>query len=336
METLFKMKHRFVIIGSNSFSGSNLIDLLLQDEGNEILGLSRSREKGQLFLPYKCWGHPNFQFHQMNLNTDLDKMLQLFDKYEPHYIVNFASQSEVAPSWEYPEQWYQTNCMSIVRLSNELKDRKYLKCYVHISTPEVYGSCPKVAESAPLNPSTPYAASRAAADMFLLCLARNFDFPLTIIRSTNVYGAHQQLWKIIPRTVIYLKQGRKIELHGGGDQIRSFIHIRDVTRGILKAIELGKPGSIYHLSPQNGCSIKWIVQRVCELMGYDFDKATVSFGKRAGQDACYIIDSSKARTELGWHPQIPLDEGLKEVIQWVEENWEEISTSPLEYIHKAY
>lgn len=323
------MKQKFAVIGSNSFSGSTFIDLLLQ-EGSEVVGISRSEEKGALFLPYNQRSG-NFRFYQMNLNTDLDKILALLDDYQPDYVVNFASQSEVAPSWEYPEQWYQTNCLAVVNLANQLRKREYLKRYVHISTPEVYGSCYRVTESAPLNPSTPYAASRAAADMFLLCLAKT-GFPLTIIRSTNVYGKHQQLFKIIPRTIIYLKQGRQIELHGGGGQIRSFIHIQDVVRGILKASE-GK--GIYHLSPEGGCSIKYLVQEICRLMGYDFEKSTTVVRARPGQDECYDIDSARAHTELGWRPQVPLVEGLKEVMQWVDDNWQEILLEPLEYIHKA-
>lgn len=118
-----------------------------------------------------------------------------------------------------------TNAVAIAKLSNFLKDQQWLEKYVHISSPEVYGTCKGVVkEDAPLNPSTPYAASKAAGDFMLFSLVKNFRFPLVMIRSTNVYGAHQQLFKIIPRSVIYIKMGKKIELHGGGRAVKSYIH----------------------------------------------------------------------------------------------------------------
>ena len=243
-------KRKIVVIGSNSFSGSDFIDLLLDDEQNEVIGISRSPEKSGLFLPYKRHQGANFRFYQMDLNKDMLQIIELLDSFEPEYVVNFAAQSEVAPSWEHPEQWFQTNVVALAKLTNALKDRDYLKRYVHISSPEVYGSCEgRVTESAPLNPSTPYAASKAAADLYLLTLVKNFRFPLVMIRSTNVYGAHQQLWKIIPRSIISLKMGKKIQLHGAGMAVKSYIHIRDISRGELAAMEMGNVGTIYHLSP---------------------------------------------------------------------------------------
>ena len=328
-------KRKIVVIGSNSFSGSDFIDLLLDDEQNEVIGISRSPEKSTLFLPYKRCQRANFRFYQMDLNKHMPQIIELLDSFEPEYVVNFAAQSEVAPSWEHPEQWFQTNVVALAKLTNALKDRDYLKRYVHISSPEVYGACEgRVTESAPMNPSTPYAASKAAADMFLSTLVKNFQFPLITIRSTNVYGAHQQLFKIIPRSVIYLKMGKKISLHGGGMAVKSYIHIRDISRGELAAMEKGRPGTIYHLSPDRGYAVRDIVRTICELMGRDFEASTVAVGERLGQDAAYVIDSTRAREEFGWEPNLSLEEGLAEVIAWVEDNWEEIQKQPLEYIHK--
>ncbi len=328
-------KRKIAVIGSNSFSGSYFIDLLLDDGQNEVIGISRSPEKSALFLPYKCRSKANFKFYQMDLNRDMSQIIELLDFFEPEYIVNFAAQSEVAPSWEHPEQWFQTNVVALAKLTNALKDRNYLKRYVHISSPEVYGTCEgSVTESAPLNPSTPYAASKAAADLFLFTLARKFQFPLIIIRSTNVYGAHQQLWKIIPRSIIYLKMGKMIQLHGGGIAVKSYIHIRDVSRGELAAMEKGCPGTVYHLSPEKAYEVCDIVRMICELMGRDFETSTVVVGERLGQDAAYVIDSTRAREEFGWHPSISLKEGLTEMIDWVEDNGEQVRQGPLEYVHR--
>ncbi|MBI4317866.1 MAG: GDP-mannose 4,6-dehydratase [Chloroflexi bacterium] len=329
------IKRRIVVIGSNSFSGSDFVDLLLDDENNDVVGVSRSPEKSALFLPYKRRHGVCFRFHQLDLNKHTNEIIALLDSFEPEYIVNFAAQSEVAPSWDHPEQWFQTNVVALALLMNALRKRDYLKRYVHISSPEVYGTCEgTVIESAPLNPTTPYAASKAAADLFLATLVKNFGFPLVTIRSTNVYGAHQQLWKIIPRSVIYLKLGRQIEMHGGGVAVKSYIHIRDISRGELAAMEAGIPGAIYHLSPDRGYAVRDVVQMICELMGRDFAASTLAVGERLGQDAAYVIDSTRARQELDWRPRVQLQDGLAEVVDWVEGNWEQIRAQSLEYVHQ--
>lgn len=326
---------KYVIIGSNSFSGSDFIDLLLEDHENDVIGISRSPEKLSVFLPYKRHPNPRFRFCQLDLNRDIAALLELLDRERPDYVVHFAALLEPAYSWRNPEQWFMTNVVSLVRLADHLKDAKYLKRYMHISTPEVYGSCNgALKENAPLNPSTPYAASKAAGDLFLFTLVKQFSFPMVMIRSTNVYGAYQQLYRIIPRTVVYLKLGRKVELHGGGRAVKSYIHIRDVSCGELAALERGVPGTIYHLSPDRSITIRALVQMICERMGHRFEDVTVDVEERMGQDAAYVVDSSRSRRELGWAPEIHLEQGLKEVIDWIETQWPVLQKEPLEYVHR--
>ncbi len=332
-----KDSFKFAVLGSNSFSGADFVDLLLDDPRNEVIGISRSPEKSRLFLPYLRREAPSFRFHQLDMNHDGEEILSVLDEFQPQVVVNFAAQSEVAPSWVHPEHWFQTNVVSLSWLMMRLKDRSYLKRYLHVSSPEVYGTCHgRIDESAPMNPSTPYAASKAAADFFLATLVKNFNFPLVTVRATNVYGAHQQLWKIIPRSAINLRSGRKIQLHGGGKAIKSFIHIRDISRGELAIALHGKPGNLYHLSPDNnGFEVREVVSRICKLMGKNFERCTESVGERLGQDAAYVIDSTRARTELGWKPTITIDEGLHGVVDWVNENWGAITMENLEYRHAA-
>jgi dTDP-glucose 4,6-dehydratase len=327
---------KIAVLGSNSFSGADFVDLLLEDPRNLVLGSSRSPEKSGLFLPYKRRDLTNFQFHQLDMNGDAGRLVEVLDEFQPEYIVNFAAQSEVAPSWEHPEHWFQTNTVALANLIKALSKRSYLKRYVHISSPEVYGSCEgNITETSPMNPSTPYAASKAAADFLLSTYVKNFNFPLVTIRATNVYGAGQQLFKIIPRSAIYLKLGRTIELHGGGVAVKSYIHIRDVSRGELLAMEQGETGEMFHLSPDEGTEVREVVRLICEASGADFAASTRAVGERLGQDAAYVIDSTLARERLGWRPLIGLQEGLAGVATWVDENWDEIQRQPLDYIHKA-
>jgi len=327
--------HRFAVIGSNCFTGSHFVDALLADDGNEVLGLSRSPEKDALYLPYKTRSLDHFRFRQANLSDD-SALLALLDEFQPEVVINVAALSEVVLSNFSPIEYFETNTVGVVKLCSRLREKAYLKRYVHISSAEIYGSCPHpITEEQPLNPSTPYAVSKAAADMYLLTLAKNFDFPVTLVRSTNVYGKHQQLFKIIPRTAIYIKQGRKIDLHGGGRAVKSFVHIRDVVRGTLMALEQPQPDTIYHFSTRSDATIADIVRTVCDQMGEDFAANVNVVDERLGQDARYTLDFTKAERELGWEPQVKFEDGVRETIDWINENWDRVRSEPLQYVHKV-
>ena len=328
---------KVVVFGANSFSGQDFVDLLLDNPATEVFGVSRSPERDDLFLRYKLGRDlSRYRYYQLDMNYHMEKILALLDLEKPAYIVNFSAQSEVAPSWDHPEDWFQTNTVALSKLVNHLRRQTYLRKYVHISSPEAYGSCiGRVLESAPLNPSTPYAASKAAADMILNVYAKQFQFPVVTVRATNVYGARQQLFKIIPRTVIYLMAGKRIELHGGGKAVKSYIHVRDVSHGELAIMERGEIGQIYNLSPDQGVAVADIVMRICHHLGKNFAESITVVEERPGQDAAYVIDSSKARSKLNWAPKRSLETGLAEVVEWVEHYWERILVENMSYQHKA-
>ena len=331
-------KEKFLVIGSNSFSGASFIDYVLQDNDQALVaGISRSAESNNIFLPYKKDTSGRFTFNCLDLNSGLEKIVNRIEEFRPDYIVNFSAQGMVGQSWGTPNQWFHTNCLALMNLANALKEKKYLKRFVQISSPEVYGSCKGVVkEDARLNPSTPYAASKAAGDLSLVPYLKNYGFPVVYTRATNVYGPHQALYRIIPRSIVSIKNGEKIFLHGGGMAVKSFIHIKDVCAATLSVSRDGKNGEVYHISPDGGeISIKRIVELVCEKLGVDFDSCTESVEERLGQDAFYIIDSTKIRNELKWKPKIGFDKGMDEVIAWVEENFNEILKYPREYIHKS-
>jgi dTDP-glucose 4,6-dehydratase len=275
-----------------------------------------------------------FGFHQIDIVRHFEKLVKLLDDVKPQVVINVAALSEVALSNQKPVEYFETNTLAVVKLCNYLRTRSYLEQCVHISSAEIFGSCDEpVTEETRFNPSTPYAVSKAAADMYLNALLKNFGFPVIIIRSTNVYGKHQQLYKIIPRTSIYLKSGKILSLHGGGKAVKSFIHIRDVVQGILLAMEQGKPGA-YHFTVKSDQTVRDIVRKICEWMGYDFKTATRIVDERLGQDAQYYLDCAKAERELGWKAEVPFEEGVKEVLAWIENNWGAIQQEPLVYIHK--
>ena len=326
-----------VVLGANAFSGQDFVDLLLENLDYRVVGVSRSPERPPMFLRYRLRNDlSRYRYAQVDLNREMPQLLQLLDAERPEAIVNFAAQSEVAPSWEHPEHWFQTNCVALALLVNHLRRQDYLERYVHISSPEVYGTCVgRIVEESPMNPSTPYAASKAAADLLLSTYAKQFGFPVVWVRSTNVYGARQQLFKIIPRSVIAVKLNRTIQLHGGGRAVKSYIHIRDVSRGELAILKRGRVGVGYHLSPDEGVAVRDVVELICRRLGKGLEEATQVVAERPGQDAAYVIDSTRARTELGWRPETTIQAGIEDVIDWTDRHWSEIVAQPLEYQHKA-
>ena len=190
---------KIAVIGSNSFSGSHFVDYVLTNTKWKIIGISRSPEYPEVFLPYfhNKDKKKRFRFFKFDLVNDSKKTSALLDKERPEVIVNFAAQSNVPASWEDPEDWFMTNCLGIVRLANHLRKTKYLMKYIQISTPEVYGPCQNFRENLNYyNPTTPYAASKAAGDLFLNALFRARGFPVSFVRSANVYGSHQQPYRI--------------------------------------------------------------------------------------------------------------------------------------------
>ena len=324
-----------VVIGSNSFSGASFVDYLL-DQGEKVVGISRSEEPSPVFLPYKDNKNlANFTFQQGDLNNDLDKILSVIGDLKAEIVVNFAAQGMVAQSWQIPEHWFQTNAVANVKLHDGLRKFDFLKKYVHISTPEVYGSTDGlIQEHRHYNPSTPYAVSRAAADLSLWSFFQTYKFPVVFTRAANVYGPGQQLYRIIPRAILYARLGKKLSLHGGGVSVRSFIHIRDVADATWKVAQNAAPGEIYHISTPRNISIKECVEMIAKSTGVPFEELAEVGEERPGKDAAYLLDSSALRKNLAWEDRISLEDGVKDTIDWVDRNLEAMKSLPQDYIHK--
>jgi dTDP-glucose 4,6-dehydratase len=223
-----------------------------------VIGVSRSKEPNSVFLPYKSSKFiKNFKFIKLDINKNAINLKKIIKKYKITHIVNFAAQSMVGQSWEKPEDWYNTNTLGTVKFLNLIRDIKTIKKYVHISTPEVYGSTKKrILENRSYQPSTPYAISRAACDMHLYSLFQNFKFPVVFTRAANVYGPGQQLYRIVPKAIMCLKLNKTLKLDGGGKSKRSFIYIRDVVKATYKLCNKSINGDVYHISTNKLVSIK--------------------------------------------------------------------------------
>ena len=250
------------------------------------------------------------------------------------YVVNFAAANVVAPSWIWSEEYMKVNVNRQLHFWNALRVWEDLVHYVHVSTPEVYGSTTGfITEDAPYNPSTPYAVSRAAAEMMLKCYHKQYGLPVIFTRACNVYGPGQQLYRLIPKLIVSIKKGIRFPLEGGGSSYRAFLHVEDVCAATYLAATKGQTGQAYHISSTNLQSIVNIARMICEMMKVDFEEAVEIVSERPGKDSAYELRSQKIR-ELGWRDEIKLPEGIRSVIDWVEGNWDTLKDQPMEYEFK--
>lgn len=326
---------KFLVLGSNSFSGATFCAYLAQN-GHDVIATSRSSEPHEAFLPYKWQDIKNsVRFTQIDINNDLDRLKQLLLVEKPTHIVNFAAQSMVGESWQNPDHWMMTNVVSTIRLHEVLRRYERLERYVHVTTPEVYGSTSGwVGEDTVFNPSTPYAVSRAAGDMSLKTYFGNYGFPVLFTRAANVYGPGQQLYRIIPRTIFAAMTGQKLRLDGGGKSARVFIHMDDVSDATMRIAFNGSVGQTYHISGYELVSIRECVETILKLLGQSFDDCVELGPERLGKDAAYTLDSKKIREELGWSDTIDLKKGILSVVNWMQSNKDILSNLPQKYIHK--
>ena len=158
---------------------------------------------------------------------------------------------------------------------------------------------------------------------------------MVFTRAANVYGPGQQLYRIIPRSILSARTDSPMTLHGGGSSVRSFIHIEDVVKATLKLAKKGEPGSTWHLSTTKSCSIRDLVNNICKITSADFDKLVEIVDERLGKDQSYILESSAIREVHNWTDRIKLEEGLKDTLKWVDENLEALKKLPWEYKHKT-
>jgi dTDP-glucose 4,6-dehydratase len=327
-----------LVLGSNSFSGASFCQYLLK-QGLDVIGASRSPEAAEVFLPYKWLAaaeRKRFRFVQLDLNHDLNTLEQLVRQERIKVIVNFAAQSMVGESWNNPDHWMQTNVVSVARLAERLRHVDFLEKYVHVTTPEVYGSTDGwISEETPFNPSTPYAVSRAAGDMLVKIYRETFGLPVVSTRAANVYGPGQPLYRIIPRTIFSLLTGRTLELHGGGVSTRSFIHIDDVSAATWQIAQHARVGETYHISTDRIISIKDLVALICQKLNTSFDANVKVVGERTGKDAAYLLLSYKVRVDFEWKDNVCLETGLNDTIDWARKNINRLNLQSFDYIHKA-
>ena len=316
MDLLKKMsnKNKVMILGSNSFAANSCANYLL-NRNFKVSGVARPRKLHARFDAISNF--KNFTYYQIDLNTNLNKLLALIDKIKPDYIIDFAAQGMVAESWNHPEYWFETNILTKVKLHKFLSSKKFLLKYINISTPEVYGNCNgKLKTSNFMNPSTPYAVSKASTDMSLNTFFQQYGFPVVTGRFANFFGPYQTLYRIVPLSIHKAFNKQTIDLHGGGLSKRFFIYSDDFLEGILKLLIKGEPGKTYHFSADQMISIKNLVRTIYTKLDLNYKNYVNVTPNRPGIDFIYDLDDLKSRKELNWSNKFSLEEGIDKTIDW--------------------
>ena len=324
---------KIIVTGGAGFIGSNFIFYMLNKyEKYQIVCLDKLTYAGNLSTLTSIMNHPNFRFVQGDI-CDRTMVDQLFKQEQPDMIVNFAAESHVDRSIEEPEIFLKTNIIGTAVLMDAC--RKYgIKRYHQVSTDEVYGDLPLdrpdlfFTEETPIQASSPYSSSKAAADLLVLAYYRTYQLPVTISRCSNNYGPYQFPEKLIPLMIVNALADQLLPVYGKGINVRDWLYVEDHCKAIDQIMHYGKEGEIYNIGGHNERPNIEIVRTICKELGKP--ETLIHYVRdRKGHDMRYAIDSTKIQNELGWKPQINFEDGIKKTIQWylINNDWWEAIVS---------
>jgi dTDP-glucose 4,6-dehydratase len=329
------MKTYAIIGAGGSFGIHTAFYLLDHADPKKVIGIGRNPLRPEPFS-LNIEKRKNFSYHAYHLTYEMDSILELLDKEKPQVIINYAAQGEGAVSWKKSWRFFETNSMALAKFSEELMSRSYLERFIQIGTSEMYGSVNFAAkETTPIQPTSPYAASKVAFDMYLVSVHRYLKFPMNIIRPSNAYCPGQLLHRVIPKAVICGLTNRKLPLQGGGRAEKSYIHARDLGRAIHLVSEKAPLGTIYNAGPKDPTSIRRVVELTAKALGMPFEQLCEMTEDRLGQDSRYWLDSSAIKNDVGWEPQISWEEGLKEMVDWGRKYINQLRDWPMDYVLRA-
>ncbi|MFI7603117.1 dTDP-glucose 4,6-dehydratase [Actinoplanes sp. NPDC049681] len=232
------------------------------------------------------------------------------------HVVHFAAESHVDRSIVAAAEFATTNVLG-TQILLDAALRHGIERFVHVSTDEVYGSVPSGActETTPLSPTSPYAATKAGADLLALAFHRTHGLPVTVTRTANTYGPYQHPEKLIPRFVTALLEGRAVPLYGDGSQVRDWVHVDDHCRATALVLTGGRPGEVYHVGGTEELTNKDLTELLLRECGADADRVE-HVADRKGHDHRYALDDRRIRDELGYRPRVDFRAGLAETVQW--------------------
>jgi dTDP-glucose 4,6-dehydratase len=319
-----------LVTGGAGFIGSNLVRLLRRERPEwTVVNLDKLTYAGNAESLAELRDDPGHVFVRGDI-ANAELVEHILANHGVDAILNLAAESHVDRSILGPGIFVETN-VSGTQVLLEAARQAGVKRFVQVSTDEVYGSLGatgKFTESSPLAPSSPYSASKAAADLLALAYGRTFGMEVVVTRCSNNYGPYQFPEKLIPLMIANALEGRKLPVYGDGLQVRDWIHVEDHCRALLAALTAGRPGQVYNLGSDNEWPNLRIVERLLKALGKG-DELIEHVKDRPGHDRRYAIDASRARAELGWAPRIGFSEGLDATVRWYVQHrdwWERIRT----------
>lgn len=333
-----------LVTGGAGFIGSNFIYYLQKKHPSDrLICFDVLTYAGNLQTLEVAMKSPEFRFVKGDI-TDRECVFALFEEENPDIVVNFAAESHVDRSVENPRLFLLTNVIGTQVLMDACL--KYGVSRFHqVSTDEVYGDLPLdrpdllFTEETPIHPSSPYSASKAAADLLVLSYHRTFKLPATITRCSNNYGSYHYPEKLIPLTISRALNDQSVPVYGKGENIRDWLYVEDHCAAIDLVMRKGRQGEIYNVGGHNERANIDVVKTILRTLNKP--ETLISFiTDRLGHDKRYAIDPTKINTELGWHPTTSFDEGIRLAINWYTNNrlwWENILNGAYkEYYKQMY
>ena len=303
---------KLLVTGGLGFIGSNFILDALKNTNFEILNIDAEFYGSNHYNLMEVENSSKYSFVKGDI-TDKKLMETLISDCD--CVVNFAAESHVDRSILDPTPFLNSNILGTFTILDIIKNQK--KRLVHVSTDEVYGTILEgsATENTRFNPSSPYSASKASAELLINSYVKTYGADVVITRCTNNYGPRQFNEKLIPKTIGLCNENKKIPVYGTGTSIRDWIHVEDHCKAIMLVLEKGISGESYNISSSNEVNNLTLVKKILEFLNKSNEN--IQFVEnRAGEDTRYSLDSTKIYEELGWKPKINFDEGLEKTIQW--------------------
>lgn len=335
---------KVLVTGGAGFIGSNFVYYQLQHHPEDtIVCLDALTYAGNLSTLAEAMKNPRFLFVKGDI-TDRKAVFDLFEEQGFDFVVNFAAESHVDRSIENPALFLNTNVMGVQNLLDA--SRKYnVKRYHQVSTDEVYGDLPLERtdlffyEDTPLHTSSPYSASKAAADLLTLAYHRTYKMDVTISRCSNNYGPYHFPEKLIPLIISRALNDQSIPVYGKGENVRDWLYVEDHCSAIDLVVRQGKAGEVYNVGGHNERANIDVVKAVLDIL--DKPHSLITYvTDRPGHDLRYAINADKIAAQLGWVPQTPFDKGIQKTVQWYLDNkkwWTDIiSGEYVNYYNKMY
>jgi dTDP-glucose 4,6-dehydratase len=331
----YMLRMRLLITGGCGFIGSNFVRFVLEHYQPEFVTnvdvLTYAGNSDNLAGVPKHYGE-RYEFFQSDI-ADRDAMETIFAKHKFYAVVNFAAESHVDRSISEPSNFIHTNVAGTEVLL-ETARKHGVKRFIQISTDEVYGSLGQIGrftETSPLDPSSPYSASKASADLLALAAYKTFGQEIVITRCSNNYGPYQFPEKLIPLMITNALADKKLPVYGDGLNVRDWIHVEDHCRAVMAVLLEGRAGEVYNIGADAEMENIAVVELILETLGKPHD--LISYvTDRLGHDRRYAIDSAKIRAELGWKPLQTPREGICQTIEWYLDNrdwWQHLLPQPV-------